>query len=53
MDLVEGTVRFREKGGNVSTKPMPYELLEILRAAVESNEVGCAAEPSAGERATC
>jgi hypothetical protein len=39
VDLVEGTIRFREKGGKVSIKPMPWELLEILRAAVESKEV--------------
>ena len=41
---MEGTIRFREKGGKVSVKPMPFELLEILRAAVESNEVACAAD---------
>ena len=40
-DLVEGTMRFREKGSKVAVKPMPYELLEILRAAVESTEVRC------------
>ena len=31
----------REKGGKVAVKPMPYELLEILRAAAESDEVAC------------
>jgi integrase len=41
VDLVEGTIRFREKGSKVSVKPMPYELLEILRAACESAEVAC------------
>jgi integrase len=44
VDLVEGTARFREKGSKVSLKPMPYELLEILRAAVESHEVACSAD---------
>jgi integrase len=44
IDLVEGTIRFREKGGKVSVKPMPWELLEILRAAVESDEVACAGD---------
>ncbi len=58
VDLVEGTIRFREKDNKVSVKPMPYELLEILRAACESNEVDLPRrrlrdpEPSAGERAT-
>jgi integrase len=41
VDLVEGTVRFVEKGSKVAVKPVPNELLEILRAAVESTEVGC------------
>jgi integrase len=41
VDLVEGLIGFREKGNNQSVKPMPWELLEILRAAVESNEVAC------------
>jgi integrase len=44
VDLVEGTIRFREKGSKVSVKPMPNELLEILRAAVESNDVACGAD---------
>ncbi len=41
VDLVEGTLRFREKGNKVAVKPMPYDLLAILRAACESNEVPC------------
>jgi integrase/recombinase XerD len=41
VDLSEGTIRFKEKGGKVSVKPMPYELLAILRAACESAEVAC------------
>ena len=28
----------------MSVKPMPWELLEILRAAVESDEVACSGE---------
>jgi integrase len=41
VDLVAGTVRFREKGSKVAVKPVPNELLEILRSAVESTEVNC------------
>jgi len=41
VDLVEGLIAFREKGNKHSVKPMPWELLEILRAAVESTEVPC------------
>ena len=41
VDLVEGTIRFREKGSKVAVKPVPNELLEILRAAVESAELAC------------
>ena len=41
VDLAEGTIRFREKGGKVSVKPMPDELRTILGAAVESMEVSC------------
>lgn len=32
------------RAGKVSVKPMPFELLEILRAAVESTEVACGAD---------
>jgi integrase len=41
VDLVEGRMRLREKGGKVADLPMPYELLTILRAAVESEAVAC------------
>jgi integrase/recombinase XerD len=41
VDLVEGTIRFREKGSKVAAKPIPDELREILREAVESTEVSC------------
>jgi integrase len=41
VDLLEGTARFREKGSKVDTRPLANELLAILRAAVESAEVGC------------
>ena len=41
VDLVAGTIRVREKGGKVSTKPISNELLAILRAAVESDELAC------------
>lgn len=41
VDLVEGRMRLREKGSKVNDVPMPYELLTILRAAVESEAVPC------------
>ena len=41
VDLVEGTIGFREKGGKFTVKPMPFELLEILRGACESAAVSC------------
>jgi integrase len=41
VDLAEGTIRFREKGNKISVKPMPNELVAILRAAMESAEVSC------------
>jgi integrase len=41
VDLVEGVLGFREKGGKHSVKPMPWELLGILRCAAESREVAC------------
>jgi hypothetical protein len=33
VDLVQGTIRFLEKGGKVATKPLPDEYLAILLAA--------------------
>jgi site-specific recombinase XerD len=39
VDLTKATVRFYEKGGKVAVKPVPDELLAILRAAVQSGEV--------------
>lgn len=33
VDLKRGTMRFHEKGGKVVVKPMPDELVAILRAA--------------------
>ena len=44
VDLVEGTLRFREKGNKVSDKPMPHELHEILRAAHGSGQLRCGAD---------
>ena len=44
VDLEEGTIRFREKGGKVAVKPMPHELHAILSAAVESGRVPCRAD---------
>jgi integrase/recombinase XerD len=39
VDLRRGTMRFQEKGGKVVVKPMPDELVAILRAAWESSEI--------------
>jgi integrase len=36
VDLERGTIRFREKGGKVVTKPIPHELRELLAVAEES-----------------
>jgi integrase len=44
VDMDEGTLRVKEKGSKVSVKPMPDELQAILRAAVESGQVRCAAD---------
>jgi integrase len=41
VDLDERTLRFREKGGKVSVKPMPDELAAILREARASGQVPC------------
>jgi integrase len=41
VDLVEGKLRFREKGGKFSVKPMPHDLHAILRAACEAGDVPC------------
>jgi integrase/recombinase XerD len=41
VDLVEGTIAFREKGGKHAVKLIPWELLKILHAAVESGDVRC------------
>jgi len=34
VDIERGTIRFREKGGKVITKPIPEEFAELLREAV-------------------
>jgi integrase len=39
LDLTNATVRFCEKGGKVAVKPIPDELLAILREAIQSDEV--------------
>jgi integrase len=39
VDLKCGTVRFQEKGGKVVVKPIPDELIAILRAAWKSSDV--------------
>jgi len=44
VDLHEGTLRFREKGGKTSVKPMPHELSAILREARASGQVPCQAD---------
>jgi integrase len=39
VDLERGTIRFREKGGKVITKPIPDEFAELLRAAVAAGVI--------------
>jgi integrase len=41
VDLVEGTIAVREKGGKHAVKPVSWELVRILYAAVESGGVAC------------
>jgi integrase len=41
VDLTEGIVRLREKGRKVVDLPMPYELVEILGAAIDSGQASC------------
>jgi integrase/recombinase XerD len=41
VDLVEGTLRFKEKGGKVAVKPMADDLLEILKSVSRSGDVRC------------
>ena len=36
VDFERGTVRFQEKGGKIDVKPMPHDLLSLLRAADEA-----------------
>ncbi len=43
VDLERGTMRFKEKGGKVITKPIPDEFASLLRAAVASREVDTSA----------
>jgi integrase len=37
VDLERGTIRFREKGGKATVKPLPDELAAIIRAADENH----------------
>lgn len=39
VNLLHGTIRFLEKGGKVAVKPIPDQLVAILRAAIEHPEV--------------
>jgi integrase len=39
VDLERGTIRFREKGGKVITKPIPDEFAGLLRSAVSAVRV--------------
>jgi integrase len=41
VDLLDGRMRLREKGNKINDVPVPDELLTILRAAIESDEVAC------------
>ncbi len=44
VNLLHGTVRFREKGGKVTEKPIPDQLAAILRAALEHDDVSTGAD---------
>jgi integrase/recombinase XerD len=39
VNLLHGTIRFLEKGGKVAVKPIPDQLVAILRAALEHEDV--------------
>jgi len=41
VDLVEGTLKFKEKGSKVAVKPMANDLFEVLRIVSESGDVRC------------
>jgi integrase len=56
VDLSNGTIRFFEKGGKVAVKPIPDELLEIFRSAVQAGEVDTAEDSYVGpnrRKASC
>lgn len=40
VDLDRGTIRFREKGGKIITKPIPEEFAELLRTAISFGAIG-------------
>ena len=40
LDLAEGTLKFREKGGKVITKPLPEEFAALLRHAIQAGAIG-------------
>jgi integrase len=40
LDLDEGTLTFREKGGKVITKPLPGEFAQLLRYAIGAGAIG-------------
>ena len=39
VDLDRGTIRFREKGGKVITKPIPEEFAGLLRMAIGAGAI--------------
>jgi integrase len=45
LDLTDGTLKFREKGGKVLTKPLPEEFAQLLGCAIHAGVIG--AEPDA------
>ena len=42
VDLERGTIRFREKGRRVITKPVPDEFAGLLRVALDAGAIGAA-----------
>jgi integrase len=51
VDFERGTMRFKEKGGKVITKPMPDELVAILHAADDAGVWGVTANHMSGDAA--
>jgi integrase len=44
VDLNRGTMRFREKGQKIITKPIPQEFADLLRVAIDAGAIGASPE---------